>query len=220
MSTRFEPFVMRKRFQVPLRRSLEVSLLILMLIALQLIEPLSRMWVRDVISQSATDQQLSSYADEIVIHALMARRFEKDILLNLADPVTRNTYVERWTSAVTELELAINNFRATADTAVDQVLADDWQSSVNAYRAVIQQVLQAIEGGNVTTPTEANALLDSGKRRPIRELTNSALAIAETKEQTAQASSEALRSNLAASARIIVLVLMAALLFSTFRHRS
>jgi hypothetical protein len=212
--------VTRNRFTLPLRRSHEIGLLILMLVALQLIEPLSRLWVRDVINQNAADQQLSIYADEIVIHALMARRFEKDILLNLANPAERERYEAQWATAVAELEQAIAGFRTTAITSGDQALADDWQTNVNQYRAGMDQVLAAIADGSVTTPSAANTMLDADKRRPIRDLTNAALAVAERKEQATQASSEALRSNLAASARIIVLVLMAALLFSTFRQRS
>lgn len=219
MTTRFEPFVTRKCLNLPLRRSLEIGLLVLMLVALQLIEPLSRLWVRDVISQNATDQQLSTYADEIVINALMARRFEKDILLNLANPAERERYEAQWTNAVVELEQAITGFRTTAITSGDQALADNWQTNVNQYRAGMDQVLVAITNGSVTTPTAANTLLDASKRRPIRDLTNSALAVAERKEQATQASSETLRGNLATSARIIVIVLMAALLVSTFRQR-
>lgn len=219
MTTRFEPFVTRKWLNLPLRRSLEIGLLVLMLVALQLIEPLSRLWVRDVISQNATDQQLSTYADEIVINALMARRFEKDILLNLANPAERERYEAQWTNAVVELEQAITGFRTTAITSGDQALADNWQTNVNQYRAGMDQVLVAITNGSVTTPTAANTLLDASKRRPIRDLTNSALAVAERKEQATQASSETLRGNLATSARIIVIVLMAALLVSTFRQR-
>jgi hypothetical protein len=219
MRTPFLPLPSRTLAHLPWRRILEVGLLIVMIGLLQLIEPLSRLWVRDVISQNAVDQQLSIYADEIVIQALMGRRFEKDILLNLDNPEERDRYITRWNRAVADLEVSIDSFQTTALTPGDQAQAEQWREYTVAYRLAMQQMLQTIDAGTVMTPAEANAMLDPGKQ-PIRALTNSALATAEKKEGATLASSEELRGNLATGARIIVLVLLAGVLFSAFRPRA
>jgi hypothetical protein len=175
--------------------------------ALQAIEPINKLWVRDVMDQNVVDQQLSGFADEIVIQALLCRRFEKDMLLNLSDPAARGIYRAHWDQAAADLDRAIEGFRAAAVTVSDRAQADAWRNASTQYQAAVLQTLLAIDHGTITEPREANHVLASAKGS-IRALTDTAMITARDKDMAAQSSSDAVRSALSGSARLITLFVL------------
>jgi hypothetical protein len=214
MRTPVFPSLSRLRFKLVRWPSLEIALLITMLVVLQAIEPIREAWVTDVVAQNVADQQLSYFADEIVIQALLCRRFEKDILLNLSDQAVPNDYLSRWNQATADLDRAIDGFRAAAVTGADRMQADEWQAEFNHYRAAFLETLGAVESGSITTPAEANDVLIPAKAS-IRDLTNTAMTLGSAKDTAAQASSDSLRSTLAGTVRVLVVLVMIALILCT-----
>jgi hypothetical protein len=210
----------KNRVGTLLRGSLDVFMLVLILSALFVIEPVNKALVRDVIKQNATDQQLSNFANEIVIQSLLCRRFEKDILLNLHDQQTRSVYQTQWERAMADLEQAITGFQVTAVKQSDREQATAWKSASEEYQNAVRQLLQAIDNGTITQPTEANRLLTSEKGA-IRNLTDTATAIAREKDTAVEASSSAISSSFTMSARIItLLILIGAIVWMTIRQAS
>jgi hypothetical protein len=186
----------------------ELALLIVMLVTLFAIEPISKAIVRDIIKQNATNQQLSYFSNEVVIQALLCRRFEKDILLHIDDQTTRVAYQSQWNQAIVDLERAILGFQVNATSPADQEQAARWQAARGDYQQEVLEVLQAIDDGTITRSAEANELLTSAKSS-IRGLTETATAVAEAKDAAVESSSAAMSNTLTASARLITLVLLA-----------
>lgn len=211
-------FLARRRYGLSSQKWLEIGLVVLMVAGLNLIEPLSKMFVRDVISQNVIDQRLSYYANEIVIQTLLCRRFEKDMLLHIDDDAMRDTYRARWDEALLALEGSIEGFYSAAEAGPDRAQADAWRGARATYQAAMLETLQAIEAGAITEADEANRVLTEAKRA-IRGLTDTAMSVAHTKEGAAESSSSALRSALSGSARTLTLLALGAcLIWIIFRR--
>lgn len=198
---------------------LEAAVLLAVLAALNAVEPINKLLVRDVIQRNETDQELSELADEVVVQALLCRRFEKDILLTLSDAAAQDTYRARWSGAAADLDRAIEAFRAAAVTASDQRQAALWRSASVQYRDAVQQTLEAIDAGRITTPGAANRALEAAKV-PIRSLTETAMSAAQAKETAAESSSDAIYGAFAGSARTLtILALVGCLLWVMLTRR-
>jgi hypothetical protein len=208
MNYRDFPRPSAKRLRISGRNLLELSLLSVVVVFLMTIEPINKTLVRDVIKQNATNQQLSRFAHEIVIQSLLCRRFEKDIILNIQDEDKRKTYQLQWEEALVRLDQAIAGFKITAVDANDLEQADAWRSSSLDYQAAVLQLLQSVQDGTITQPTEANQLLTSGKNS-IRSLTDTATIVAQAKDQSVELSSSRMSNTLSTSARVLTLFVMA-----------
>ena len=207
MNQRGFPSVLRGRFNSSFRGWLEFALLVIMIGVLIAIEPINKSMVRKVIDQNTVDQQLSDFADEVVVHALLSRRFEKDMLLNLNNDSIRSEYQAQWTQANVDLERAIQGFHAAAVTDVDRNQANRWLAASKEYRTAVLDTLQAIDDGRLTRPTEANQALEAAKV-PIRTLTDTATNVARAKDTAADTSSSAIRNTLETSARLLTLLIL------------
>jgi methyl-accepting chemotaxis protein len=194
----------RTRFGLRLQLSLTFGLLIAILAVILASLLIGKAWVRGLVDQNFTEQQLSRFASEIVIQTLLCRRFEKDILLNLDDQVVRSDYLSRWNQATSDLERAIQGFSIAAVTVADRTQADMWRTEIANYRAAIQETLRAIDSGRITTPEEANTVLAPAKDS-IRNLMDTAMITVRDKDTAVQSSSDALSGAISRSARMIVL---------------
>jgi hypothetical protein len=206
------------RSKLRLRLSLELGLLISILAIIFAMMPIGRSWMQDLTNQNLADRELSHYTTEIVVQALLCRRYEKDVLLNLSDPAARDNYLSRWNQATLDLELAIQGFGAAAATAPDRAQAEAWRAQSATYRAAVLQIIQKIDQGSITLPQEANALLAPSKDS-IRSLTESAMQMARAKETAVQSSSDAVSSATSSNARMIVLIGLVGLILVTLRYR-
>jgi hypothetical protein len=208
MNYRDFPRIPAKRFGISVRNMLELALISMTIIFLMAIEPINKALVRDVIKQNATNQQLGRFAHEIIIQSLLCRRFEKDIILNIHDENTRKMYQLQWEEAVERLNQAITGFEITAVGANDLEQVAAWRSSSTEYQEAVLQLLQAIDDGTITQPTEANQLLTSEKGS-IRSLTDTATTVAQAKDEIVELSSSRISNTLSTSARFLTLFVVA-----------
>src|SRR5689334_14296779 len=65
------------------------------------------------------DGRMSSLASEVGTQTLLARRYEKDFFLNVADSNARTDYLTKWRQTSTALDGAIEAFAAAATTIDD-----------------------------------------------------------------------------------------------------
>lgn len=212
MITRVFSSLSTRRTGLSSRRWLEIGLLIIILAALNMIEPLSKLWVRDVIAQNVTDQRLSHFANEIVVQTLLCRRFEKDMLLNLSDQAVHNRYRAQWEQTTADLNRAIDGFQAAAVTMSDRQQADAWRITSREYKTAMWQTLHAIDSGAISKPAEANHMLTSAKGS-IRTLTDTAMLVAQTKDTAVKSSSTAVQQALSVTARTMTLFVLVGCLF-------
>ena len=175
------PAPMRIRFG--LRKQLMVALGFLVILTLGVAG--AALWgvttIRAAAQQAVeVDGRISRAAGQIAIQTLLARRYEKDVFLNLNDAATRATYEEQWKSADAALGQAIEAFAVAATGAEDQRQANVWRTALSHYEEGFAQVRGAIAAGRITAPQAANDALVPFKDS-IRTLTDSALDVAQRK---------------------------------------
>ncbi|MEM8530562.1 MAG: HAMP domain-containing protein [Chloroflexota bacterium] len=137
------------------------------------------------------DVQLSRVAHNIAIATLQCRRYEKDVFLNLNDTTARANYVSLWQDAYNDLERSIADFNTLAKTEPDRNQGLKWQEDISRYRTAFFDVEQSIEVGQITTSDAANQAIDPFKET-IRDLTDSATAVAISKDEEAYTTNQQL----------------------------
>jgi hypothetical protein len=192
------------RFGPHLQLSLTFGLLIAILAVILASLLIGKTWVRGLVDQNLADRQLSRFANGIVFQALLCRRFEKDILLNLNNQIARNDYLARWNQATSDLDRAIQGFSSAAITVADRTQANTWRTEIAHYRAAVQETVHAIDSGRITTPEEANTVLAPAKDS-IRNLMDTAVITVRDKDMAIQSSDDTLSGAISRSARMIVL---------------
>jgi hypothetical protein len=215
----FSSSLLKRWPRFSLRKWIEIIILIVMLITINAIEPLSKVFVRDIVKLNEVDQQLSYHAHDIVVQALLCRRFEKDILLHFGNEPEQNIYRTRWYQSTVALDQAIQQFYTAAGTHTDREQAAAWSKASVEYRVAVQDTLQAIDTGEITSPVEANEILSSAKTA-IRNLTNTAMSVAEAKDLAVETSSSTVRNTLLGSVRVLTLLLLVGCLFWIIARRN
>src|SRR5262245_46774149 len=134
--------------------------------------------------------RLSRLTSNVSIQTLLARRYEKDFFLNIADPNARADYLKKWRQATQDLDQAVESFAASATTPDDQRWATEWRSELAGYRRGVDEIVGKVEVGSITTPQAANEEFTPFKNT-IRSLTDNSVDVAANKA-TAATEAEAL----------------------------
>lgn len=188
-----------------------LSLLLVTVIAITVIS-LTRM--NQVMHQTIEiDGRLSRLANEVAIHTLLCRRYEKEIFLNLDDVGARLGYLAQWNSAYLALEQKIAAFESVATTPEDRQQAELWRTASGNYQATFLQVRQAIADKSIATPGAANKALGPVSER-IRTLTDTAVITAERKNDLVEDANAALIAASAATTQRLLWIGLAAVVMS------
>src|SRR5258706_1962296 len=91
-----------------------------------------------------------------------ARRFEKDMFLNVADMAAVARYRKQWGAEVAAAETSLAQLETKA-AAADQTRIGGIRDGVHQYRDGIDAVLAAIEQGKLADPASANRAMDAHK---------------------------------------------------------
>ena len=91
-----------------------------------------------------------------------ARRFEKDLFLNLADEEKRLSYLKSWGAELDELATTLEQLHPLLD-GPEQVAAGEMGTAVGRYRQTVQDIVRRIEAGQINDPWAANAALEPAK---------------------------------------------------------
>jgi anti-anti-sigma regulatory factor/HAMP domain-containing protein len=122
------------------------------------------------------EDERSHAAAELAVSTLQARRFEKDLLLNIADPAAQQEYWVRWEEAFTGMQVAIDELGELAEDADEASEVASWRAQAERYREGLGAVVAQIESGALQTPAAANEALAPFKGE-IRLLTEQSLAV-------------------------------------------
>ena len=90
--------------------------------------------------------------------ALMLRRFEKDVFLNIATPDKVADYSTKWQNARQQLDQELAVFDRTASEE-ERGQIREIRSSLTTYEAAFQRIQSQIRAGQITTPADANAAI-------------------------------------------------------------
>ena len=161
--------------------------------------------------QASNDNQLSQLASNVVIQALLCRGYEKDFFLNAGNLDAQDQPLQHWHEVSLDLRRAIKDFEAAATTDADRQQAQMWRDSWGVYIKDFGRVEIAINVGEIKTPQDA---LDSFEpyQDNIQAITQQAVAVAKSKAESAQASSQ--NADIVAGNTTWEIVVAAALVFA------
>lgn len=159
-----------------------LSLLVAAIAAVALLGVLSlRMSAR----HASSDSEDSRLATEIVLNALLCRRYEKDFFLNAGDLEAQDMPLQKWHEASFALRGAIKAYEAAAKTPEDQQRAQLWRETWSEYTRGFGRVEIAINSGEIKTPQDALRTFEPFQAQ-IHAMTDTAVQIAQQKTTSAQ----------------------------------
>jgi methyl-accepting chemotaxis protein len=130
---------------------------------------------QDAVRRADRDLAVSRQAEYMTTMLLEQRRYEKDSIINVADPVQSESYARQW-------DLARMAALGSVDALGSLDLTNEDRASLGVIRADLQQYIQGyqrllaqIRSGQVHTPEEANRLLESAKPAAHRAEANGML---------------------------------------------
>jgi methyl-accepting chemotaxis protein len=118
-----------------------------------------------------------------------ARRYEKDLFLNLAEEDKLKAYQKSWAAELDRLNATLERLKPLLDTE-QQASADQMSAAVGRYRQTVQGIVQRIEMGEINDPWAANKALEPAKgeiRSADEALTRIGASVTRRVDATAQA---------------------------------
>ncbi|EHA15056.1 methyl-accepting chemotaxis protein [Halomonas sp. HAL1] len=103
-----------------------------------------------------TDVALASNAAEIQRLSLQARRFEKDIFININSPERVADYQQRWVATIDEIQASFQAGSQIADKDSLNALYQQADSALQGYEEGFMSVYRQIEQGDITETSQAN----------------------------------------------------------------
>ncbi|RUR33577.1 methyl-accepting chemotaxis protein [Vreelandella nanhaiensis] len=110
-----------------------------------------------------TDVALVNNAAEIQRLALQARRYEKDIFINIESRERVAAYLQSWSATVEEIEAAFQAGDQIADKNSVNTLYQQAQSALKGYAEGFLTVYRQIEQGAITDTAQANRVFSEHK---------------------------------------------------------
>ena len=143
-------------------------------------------------------KRIESLSERSLTALLNIRRYEKDLLLNMGDPVRQDDYQNKWNASLADARQLYSEIAVTAPEY--RPLRDRLNSGLTEYETKSRSVLQTAVAGGYSNPREANDaisvvakvvihrmeedLKDSGKK--AAEGASQAWAFAESRAQLAR----------------------------------
>ncbi len=109
------------------------------------------------------DMMVSHEAENIMAMLLEQRRYEKDTILNLSDPVQSEAYAQKWKDSRIALMSTLDALGALDLPAEDRQSVTEIRDDLRFYEQGYLQVLSRMQSGQVRTPQDANRLLEGYK---------------------------------------------------------
>lgn len=159
---------------------------------------------------------------QILIDELQLRRFEKDIMLNLAKPAKVAEYREKWQKAAEQFAQTLDKTRQLAD-ASEQPAVAELQRLYATYRSGFEQVAKAADAGQYADPGAMNQAMTPFKQS-IHDLEQQASTYAAAQRHHRTAATTRVEQSMVwlrqAGTITVALTLLAAAVIATLISRS
>ena len=109
------------------------------------------------------DVKLAESAAEIQTLILLARRFEKDTFINIADAARRDDYVKRWQANRAKMGNALAEVGKLDLTREDAEAVEGMGKHFGGYVSGFEAVVEAIKRGDISTTQAANTEIGKSK---------------------------------------------------------
>jgi len=111
-----------------------------------------------------SDMLLAQKADEIRIHILTARRYEKDSFINLDVPDRFAAYQQKWQANLGALRASIASMRQLALGEADRHALDRIEQGLRQYAGGFEKTVGMIDSGLLGTAEDANKAFEAHKQ--------------------------------------------------------
>ncbi|WP_035577593.1 methyl-accepting chemotaxis protein [Halomonas sp. TG39a] len=148
---------MLSRFKIGTRLALAFGLVSLFLLGTLIAGIMGITFTKDTAQKTLdTDVALASNAAEIQRLALQARRFEKDIFINIDSRDRVAAYQQSWAATIEEIQAAFQAGSQIADKDSLNALYQQAGSALQGYEEGFLSVYRQIELGSITETSQAN----------------------------------------------------------------
>jgi rsbT co-antagonist protein RsbR len=171
-----------------MRLILSLGFLSLLVAAIAATALLGLISLRESARQAAADTESSRLASEVVLNALLCRRYEKDFFLNAGDLAAQDAPLQKWNDASIALRVAIKGFEDAATTDGDRQQAQAWRDAWSDYTHGFGRVEIAINTGQIKTPKDALETFEPFQSN-IQAMTDQAVLLAKQKTASARQTS-------------------------------
>lgn len=143
-----------------------------------------------------------------------ARRYEKDVFLNMGDEKETERYVKLWTTELGHIRTATEQVKALAQPS-ELAMLEGLQKGIDNYERGFKGILGRLERGELNDPWAANAAMTPLKE-DIRQTDLSLASLSESVRQRATAQREVFSRTAARAPWLVALVTVAAVFVSAF----
>lgn len=155
---------MLSRFKIGTRLALAFGLVSLFLLGTLIAGIMGITFTKDTAQKTLdTDVALASNAAEIQRLALQARRFEKDIFINIDSSDRVAAYQQSWAATIEEIQAAFQAGSQIADKDSLNALYQQAGSALQEYEEGFLSVYRKIELGSITETSQANLVFGEHK---------------------------------------------------------
>ncbi|RBI66498.1 methyl-accepting chemotaxis protein [Vreelandella sulfidaeris] len=155
---------MLSRFKIGTRLALAFGLVSLFLLGTLIAGVMGITVTKNTAQQTLnTDVALASNAAEIQRLSLQARRFEKDIFINIDSPERVVDYQQRWVATVEEIQTTFELGGQLSEQNSLDVLYQQAQGVLQGYVEGFMTVYRQIERGSITDTSQANLAFSEHK---------------------------------------------------------
>ena len=117
----------------------------------------------EVIKDLDSDGVIAQHAGRARADILGLRRFEKDMILNVASPEKVEEYFKKWQTEEEHLEERLKTLEQVATAPTDKELVKSIRAEAAEYRSGVPKVHEAILKGKIHTPAQGNDALGQYK---------------------------------------------------------
>ena len=167
------------------RLVLALGFLSLLVAAIATVALLGIINLRSSALHASTDSAESRLASEVVVNALLCRRYEKDFFLSAGDLAAQDAPLQKWHEASMALRGAIKAYEDAAANEADQQQAQAWREVWSQYTRGFGRVEIAINVGEIKTPQGALKTFEPFQAN-IQAMTDEAVQIAQRKTASAR----------------------------------
>lgn len=179
---------MLSRFKIGTRLALAFGLVSLFLLGTLIAGVMGITFTRDTAQKTLdTDVALASNAAEIQRLALQARRFEKDVFINIDSSDRVAAYQQRWVAVIEAMQAAFQAGSQIADKDSLNALYQQAENALQGYEEGFMTVYRQIEQGSIAATSQANLAFDEHKESiyQLEELADDISLVADAGVKTA-----------------------------------
>ena len=180
------------------------------LASISILIALAAFWITQQNSQLVNqavsrDFQGSISISQLAVKAQTIRRYEKEYFMYIGNAEKQIKYQNEWRETYAKLQEQLNSMmtdNSDAWTAADRIDFQAWKESLDAYGAGFEQVIAAVDRGELTGTLDANGAIQEAKNK-FRTMVNGTVEASQNKLIAAQQAEQQIH---ASNSRLVMIM--------------